>query len=473
MERRFEARLEQMLAQAQVSPDLVDGLLTRLDEFVSPFAATLTEPEQQRHATEYVTGLLSKLKHKTGEGIAYLFDQERQGIQKFIGNVPWAHQPLLAILAEQVGQDLGEPDGVIVFDPSGFPKKGTKSVGVARQWCGRLGKVENCQVGVYMAYASRREHAIVNVRLYLPKEWTKNRARCKEAGVPKGTKFRTRHELALEMLNEHGSMLPHAWVAGDDEMGRPAHFRQELRDRGERYLLAVPSNTTIRDVEAPPPEYSGQGRKPKSPFVRVDKWCKALPETAWTRLDVRDGEKGPLVVEVIKHRVQAQTATGGTGPEELLFITRERQADETIKHDYYLSNAAPETLLKELARVAKSAHRIEECLERGKGEAGLADYQARNWMAWHHHQALSLLAAWFLNQETRRGKNPDTRIDVTATEAIDRRYPRGTSQCQRSRIPLPLQHALAGTQRTGAILSIPLAQDLAAIEERTQDLAIQ
>jgi SRSO17 transposase len=172
MERRYAARLEEMLAQAQVSPDLFDGLLTRLEDFVAPFARTLAEPEQRQHATEYVTGLLSKLKHKTGEGIAYLFDQERQGIQKFIGLAPWEHQPLLMILAEQVGKELGEPDGVIVFDPSGFPKKGTKSVGVARQWCGRLGKIENCQVGVYMAYASRKEHAIVNMRLYLPEEWS-------------------------------------------------------------------------------------------------------------------------------------------------------------------------------------------------------------------------------------------------------------------------------------------------------------
>ena len=156
MDRRFEARLSQMLAQAQVSSHMVDDLLKRLDVFIQPFAATLSEPEQRRHATEYVTGLLSKLQHKTGEGIAYLHDQERQGIQKFIGHVPWDPQPSLEILARQVGQELGEEDGVIIFDPSGFPKKGTKSVGVARQWCGRLGKLDNCQVGVYMGYSSRK-----------------------------------------------------------------------------------------------------------------------------------------------------------------------------------------------------------------------------------------------------------------------------------------------------------------------------
>lgn len=443
MDRRFETRLGEMLSQAQVAPDLVDGLLRRLDLFIVPFAPTLSEPEQQQHATQYVAGLLSGLERKTAEGIAYLHDQERQGLQKFIGSAPWNHQPLLTILAQQVGRELGEPGGVIVFDPSAFAKKGTKSVGVARQWCGRLGKVENCQVGVYMAYASSKEHVLVNMRLYLPQEWATDRARRKEAGVPKSIKLQTRQELALQMLDEQGSLLPHAWVAGDDEMGRPAHFRQELRDLGEQYLLAVPSNTTIRDLEAPPPEFSGQGRRPKTPFVRVDRWCAALPESAWTKLDVRDGEKGPLVIEAVKHCVEARTAKGGSGPEELLFITRERQADGTLKHDYYLSNGKPETPLKEFGRVAKLAHRIEECIKRGKGETGLADYQVRTWDAWHRHQALSLLAAWFLNQETRREKNPDSSADITAHATTDRGHHRGAPERERPRTPLPLCYALA------------------------------
>src|SRR3954465_9574476 len=121
---------------------------------------------------------------------------------------------MLGTVAEQAGRELGEPDGVIVFDPSAFPKKGTKSVGVARQWCGRLGKRENCQVGVYMAYVSRKEHALVNTRLYLPTEWAKDRERRKAAGAPKAVQSRPRHELALEMLEEHGAVLPHTWVAG-------------------------------------------------------------------------------------------------------------------------------------------------------------------------------------------------------------------------------------------------------------------
>ena len=431
MERRYEVRLEQMLAQAEVSPELMRGLLKRLETFAEPFANSLTGSQQRRHAAEYMTGLLSKLERKTGEAIAYLHDQERQGLQKFVGEVPWDHKPLLDILAHQVGRDLGEPDAVLVFDPSAFAKKGTKSVGVARQWCGRNGKVDNCQVVVYMAYVSRRGHVLVNERLYLPREWTNSRVRLKQAGVPKAVKFRTRHQLALEMLDESGKQLPHGWVAGDDEMGRSSRFRRELQGRNERYLLAVPSNTLIRDLDVPPPEYSGHGRYPMSPFLRLDRWRAALPEETWTRIDVRDGEKGPLVIEVVKRRVQGRTETGGTGTEELLFVTRELQGDSTFKHDYYLSNADPGTPLTELARVTKAAHRIEECFERAKGEAGLADYQVRNWSAWHHHQTLSLLAAWFLNQETRRGKNPDPCADDTATTTVDRGPDRGAPQHKR------------------------------------------
>jgi SRSO17 transposase len=454
MERRFESRLDEMMSQAEVSPELLRGLLPRVSLFLEPFLHGLPGPEHRQHATAYTTGLMSRLEHKTGEGIAYLYDQDRQGIQKFIGQMPWDHQPPLHTLAVQVGMELGEPDGVIVFDPSAFPKKGDKSVGVAKQWCGRLGKIENCQVGVYMAYVTRKEHAIVNTRLYLPEEWTKDRRRRKQAGVPQSIKFRTRHQLALEMVAECGGDLPHTWIAGDDEMGRPSCFRLELRTLGERYLLAVPSNTLIRDMEAALPEYSGRGRHPKNPFIRVDDWCAKLPEDAWTTIDVRDGEKGPLVIEAVKRRVQARTATGGTGPEEVLFVTRERQADNTYKLDYYLSNADIEVPLEEFARVAKAAQRVEECFERAKGEAGLGDYQVRNWIAWHHHQTLSLLAAWFLNKEMRRGKNTDARADVSATTAVDRRANRRTPEDEPDRFTLPPKHALVDAQRTSTLLPL-------------------
>jgi len=457
MERRYEVRLAQMLAQAEVSPDVMRGLLERLETFAEPFAKSLAYPGQRRHAAEYMTGLLSKLERKTGEAIAYLHDQERQALQKFVGFVAWDHRPMLDTLARQVGDQFGGPDAVIVFDPSAFVKKGTKSVGVSRQWCGRLGKVDNCQVGVFMALVSRKGHALVNTRLYLPHDWTKSRTRCTAAGVPEDVTFQTRHQLALQMLDEGGKLLPHGWIAGDDEMGRSSDFRRKLQGRGERYLVCVPSNTLVRDLDVPPPEYAGRGRHPMSPFLRLDRWRASLPESAWTRVDVRDGEKGPLVVEVAKRRVQARTETGGTGPEELTFVTRERLADGTFKHDYYLSNADPGVPLAELARVSKAAHRIEDCFERAKGEAGLADYQVRNWPAWHHHQTLSLLAAWFLDRETRRGKNPDPRLDDAPASSVDRGSNRGPSQHQRSVLTLPAKHPLVASKRTSSAVPPPIA----------------
>ena len=452
MERRFAARLQEMLAQAEVSPELARGLFTRLEQFVAPFADSWKQPEQRRHATEYLTGLLSNLKRKTGEGIAYLLDQHRQGLPKFLGDAPWDHAPRLATLTRQVGRQLGDPDAVIVFDPSGFPKKGDRSVGVARQWCGRIGKVDNCQICVYAAYVSFKGHALVNMRLYVPEEWARDRSRRQAAGVPKSVAFRTRHELALEMLAECGTERPHAWVAGDDEMGRPASFRRKLNGLTQRYLLAVPSNTLIRDRDAPPPEYSGRGRRPKNPFSQVNRWRAALPAGAWTRIEVRDGEKGPLTIDAVKRRARARTETGGEGPDETLFITRELQSDQTYKLDYYLSNAKDNVSLHELARVAKAAHRIEECFERAKGEAGLADYQVRNWDAWHRHQTLSLMAAWFLNEETRRGKNPDSGTDLAATARVDRGTNRAPARHQPTTEVVSPQHPLAATQRASSVL---------------------
>jgi SRSO17 transposase len=401
MERRFLVRYGEMMAEAEVKLEALEGVLERLREFVRPFAASLKQAEQREHVQEYVAGLVSNVKRKNIESIAYLHEQDRQPLQKFIGQKPWEARPLISELAWQIGTALGEADGVLVFDPSGVVKQGKASVGVARQWCGRVGKVENCQVGVYLGYVSRKEHALVDTRLYLPKEWTKDKKRCRRAGVPKEVRFRTRHELALEMLREHRAVLPHAWVAGDDEMGRSSGFRRELREMKEQYLLAVPSNTLVRDLGVAPPPYGGSGQPPKVPFRRADGWVKTAKN--WTRIEIRPGEKGPMVIEAVKARVQAKLGRRN-GPEETLVVFRERRGRKTIKHDYCLSNAPLDTPLREFARVLNAEHRIEECLRRAKGETGLAQYQVRTWRGWHHHQALSLIALWFLTHEKRRGE---------------------------------------------------------------------
>jgi len=419
MERRFEVRKGELLEGCRLSPDEFEGARERLREFVAPFAEKLARAEQKEHAREYVEGLVSDLETKNAESIAYLHGMGRKTIQHFLGESAWAHEPLVDELARQVGAEIGDPGGVIVFDPSAHPKSGNRSVGVKRQWCGRLGKRDNCQVGIYMGYASRTEHALVDERLFLPEDWARDRKRRKEAGVPEGVRFRTRHELALDMLRKRRKRLPHAWVAGDTEMGRSTRFRGSLRRMRERYLLGAPSNTTIRDLEGEPPAYSGRGRRPERPFAQVREWAKSRPERGWTRIEVRPGEKGPIAVECMKRRVRARTEERRVGPEELLFVTRERAGD-AVKHDYYLSNAPADTPVAELARVAKAEHRIEECLQRAKSEAGMSDYEVRTWAGWHHHHALVFMAVWFLVLEARRGKKGDGRDDRRADAGVDR-----------------------------------------------------
>jgi SRSO17 transposase len=411
---RYRVRKQQLLDECEVGPEVFEGGLERLAAFAQPFAERLARREQQDHARTYLAGLVSDLSRKNAESIAYRHDQRRHGLQHFVGASTWDHRPLIRELASQVGRELGTPDGVIVFDPSGFAKKGDASVGVQRQWLGRLGKVDNGQVGVFMAYASYHEHALVDVRLYLPKGWAKDRARRKRCGIPKAVRYRARHELALEMLQETGPLLPHAWVTGDDEMGRSSRFRAELRRRQERYLLAVPSNTTVRDLEGEAPAWGGRGRPPKRTFEQVRAWAGSLPPEAWRRVEVGDGERGPKVVDLVLTRVVARTDRGRIGPEELLVVIRGRDEAGVATHDYYLSNAPPETLPGVLARVARAGHRVEECLQRGKSEAGQAEYQVRTYSGWYHHQALSLIAAWFLIEEARRGKKADAGADGAA-----------------------------------------------------------
>jgi SRSO17 transposase len=402
MEQRFAVRFEQMMAQAEMKPDILKGALERLEQFIQPFVACLEHPVQKKHAVEYMVGLASNIPRKNVEMIAYLYEHDRQPLQKFIGQKPWDEKPMIDTLVKQVAEAIGRSDGVIVFDPSAMRKQGKESVGTARQYCGRYGKVDNCQVAVYCAYVSQAEHALVDTRLYLPEEWTKDKRRCRRAGVPKEEmKFRTRHELALEMLRKHRDVLPHAWVTGDDEMGKSSGFRDDLTAMEEQYLLCVPSNTLVRDLDAKPPPYRGSGRRPVVPYQHAECWAKSVPR--WEKIEVRSGEKGPLIVEAAKCRVQTKRAQCN-GPEETLVVFRVQQGQESFKHDYCLSNASFDTPLKEFARVLDAEHRIEECLRRAKSEAGLGSYQVRKWMGWHHHQALTLIATWFLTQEKRRGE---------------------------------------------------------------------
>jgi hypothetical protein len=225
---------------------------------------------------------------------------------------------------------------------------------------------------------------------------------------------------------------------------------------------AAPANTLVRDLTAADPPYCGHGRRPQVPFTRVERWCAALPQEAWKTIDVRDGEKGPLQMQGVRRLVQARTEGRPSDVAEFLVVFRERQEDGTWKHDYLLSYAPLTTPLEEFARVFKAEHRIEESLKRAKSEAGLADYQVRTWHGWHHHQALSLIATWFLTQETRRGKNPDTRADRPAGSGDDcwpvGPPPRSSSRRERS----PHDEPSPASQRTSAAVSLETTQALAA-----------
>jgi SRSO17 transposase len=419
-------RREELLSDCIVFPDVFNQMVDRLGEFVVPYQHALETEAGQHPMHLYLQGLLSHLQRKNAEEIATWVDVERQVIQDFIGTAPWDHRPLVTVLVGQVAERLGEPDGIIAFDPSSFPKRGTHSVGVKRQWCGHRGKVDNCQVGIFMGYVSRHDHALLDFRLSLPEEWARDAPRRQECHVPEAVRYHTRQEQCLEMLEAWGAQVPHGWVTGDDELGRHTRFRRELRERGERYVLGVPCTTTMRDLEAPLPAYQGCGRRPKAPWQSVTDWRTSLPADAWTHLTVRDGEKGPVEIEMVRRRVQTRIERKRTGPEEWLVVTRRPLSDDRPleprasrdatdqdarhRYHYYLTPtgvseaALKEPSLGELARVIKAGACIEASFKRGKGEAGMDAYQVRTWPGWHHHIALSLISVWFLIGETHRGQ---------------------------------------------------------------------
>jgi len=419
-------RQEELLRDCIVFPDVFNPMVDRLRAFVVPYQQALETKAGRRNVHLYLQGLLSHLARKNAEDIATLVDVERLVLQEFIGTAPWDHRPLITVLIGHVVARLGEPDGIIAFDPSSFPKRGTHSVGVKRQWCGHRGKVDNCQVGVYMGYVSRDDHALLDFRLSLPEEWARDEQRREECHVPPEVRYHTRHEQCLEMLEEWGEQVPHGWVTGDDELGRHTRFRGELRQRGERYVLGVPCTTAVRDLEVPSPAYQGRGRRSKAPWQSVRAWRQSLGSAGWTRLTVRDGEKGPVEMEMIKRRVQTRRERKRTGPEEWLVVTRRplsddstsegktspdaTEQDDRYRYRYYLTPICvaevelAEPSLAELARVITAGLCIEASFKRGKGEAGMDEYQVRTWEGWHHHMTLTLIAVWFLIGETHRGQ---------------------------------------------------------------------
>jgi SRSO17 transposase len=398
----LEAPAAQRLFQdATLRPSEIRDCGRHLSSFLRRYLPCFYREEQRGHAKVCLRGLLSGLERKTCLPIAIEREVDEKPLQYFVGLGLWDDEVVMAELRRHVQEVLASPQGILIFDATAFPKKGQHSCGVQRQWCGRLGKIENCQVGVFMAYASEKGHGPLDRRLYLPEEWAADPKRRKKCHVPKPLVFQTKLDIAFEMLLHHGQDFPHAWVVGDDEFGRSAAFRTGLRDEGERYILDVPSNILVRDLEARRPRRrkARRGRKREKPFCRAEAWQERQAPTRWQRLKVRGGEKGPLEVRAMRVRVRTKEGPH-VGPEETLLVTC--TVAEQAKCSYSLTNASAEVSLEELVRVKYERQRMEQLFEEAKGETGLGHYEVRGWQGWHHHITLALLALWFCLLEKRR-----------------------------------------------------------------------
>lgn len=396
-----------LLADAEVSAAAVRGCSQRLERFLHRYLPRFYREEQRDLARVVLQGKLSKLERKTSEPIAYQAGRERKPVQNFVGAGAWNDEAVMTELRHHVAEELAAPDAVFVLDPSGFPKKGTASCGVSRQWCGRLGKVDNCQVGVFLAYVSERGRALVDRQLYLPQDWAEDAQRREQCHVPKDVTFQENWKIGLTLLDRSGADLPFTWVAGDDEFGRASAFRAALRFRRRLYVLDVPCNTLIRDLAEAP----GEGRR-RPPWQRVDEWAKAQPSRRWRKIRLGCGTKGPKVVRVLEAWVQTKDEDGGPGPRERLVVIR--TVDRAPQIWYTLSNARAEVPLAKVVEVHSRRHGIEELLQEAKGEVGLAHYEVRSWVGWHHHMTLSLLALWFLILERGRVGKKNPRLDGAA-----------------------------------------------------------
>lgn len=407
-----------------MTPDNLCQARPLLDDFVRRFAPHLGDDSRPARAHAYLRGLLlDNDDNKTAEAIAlkvYGDPAQVRMTQVFLANSPWPDAPLRTELADWVATELGDPDATLIVDEGSFAKCGTKSVGVARQYCGETGKIDNCQVAVYVAYAAGQTQTLLDTRLYLPEVWTFDRPRCDQAGVPADVVFRTKPELGLELVRAVRQRLPHRWVTFDEVYGRDVGFVRGLEELGERYIGEVPKDTRgwLVRPEVQEPGRGRQGRPRTKPRVRpgqpapqtVAEIAAALPASAWKRLAFREGSKGTQHSHFARVRFYPER-DDLPGPELWLLIERSCEQQPYVK--YYLSNAAADCPLLALAEAGHRRYPIEECFLRGKDELGLGDYEVQGWRGWHHHQTLVMLAMWFLVLQQRRlGKKKRGRDDA-------------------------------------------------------------
>jgi SRSO17 transposase len=335
-------------------------------------------------------------------------DSEYQSLQHFISNSPWKHRPVMDQVAKDCDILLGESsDTGLILDETSIPKKGKKSVGAARQWCGRLGKVDNCQVGVFASLVKDASAALIDGRLYLPKEWTDDRKRCRAAGVPDDVTFKTKSQLALEIVRHARAQgIRFSWVGIDGGYGKEPHFLSSLDDDGEIFVADVHKDQVIY-LEDPKPYVPQRkifkGRAPSRqisdiPTITVNAWAAEQPEDAWQRITTRDSTKGKLMVDILVRRVWVWNCDERSSRQWHLVVRREVAAKDTIK--YSLSNAPDDTSADRLAYMQGQRFFVERSFQDAKESAGMDQYQIRGWAAWHHHMSLVMMSTLFM-LETR------------------------------------------------------------------------
>lgn len=389
------------------------------------FAALFARSEARERSARYRCGLLGAVERKTGWQLAEATGEDHpQGIQRLLYEAVWDADAVREVYAAFVVETFGDPAAVLVLDETGFVKKGTKSVGVARQYRGTAGKVENCQLGVFLAYVAPTGHVLRDRRLYLPQTWAADAPRRQAARVPEAVSFQTKPELGLAMVDQARAQgVPHAWVSADEGYGGVPSFLAGLEARGERYVVAVPKSTlvwpdgtrlvpgpgTVRILQAPTPT-------PVAVASVVDGWSAAR----WPRPAVADGAKGPRAYDWAAARVVA-SREGWPGPD--LWLLARRSLTDPTALAYYLAQAPADTPLTVLAEVAGRRWPVEQCCEAAKGETGLDQYEVRGWPSWHRHITLAMLAHGFLASQRRAvgEKGNGRRVGVGGRESCHQR----------------------------------------------------
>ncbi len=335
-------------------------------------------------------------------------EMQYENLQYFLSEARWDVQPVNKQIAQDVDRHLGgHPDSGLYIDETGFPKKGKMSVGVQRQWCGRLGKKDNCQVGVFAVLGRDKYATATDYRLYLPKVWVDDPDRCRKAKVSEEhIVFKTKHELALEMVvNARVNGVRFNWVGCDGLYGKAPWFLRELNNMGETFVADVHCDQRIY-LEDPEPyvpdRQSNRGRKPeklkaRTKAIRVDKWLAEQPDDAWQRVEIRDSSKGILLVDALRQRVWGWDNQESDAQQWELIVRREVNAPEKIK--YSLTNAPEDTDLQRLMYMQAQRYWVERSFQDGKSQCGMGEYQARGWFAWHHHMTLVMLAQLFMLEE--------------------------------------------------------------------------